>query len=297
MSATKIFDFEEVIGSALKADNSIPLEFYQARDGAQLPFRRYTADSRVHTILIHGSSAHSNYLCSLGEYLSSNDITHVYTPDLRGHGPETKTRGDVSYIDQLEDDIADLITFIQAEAESDIKIIVGGHSSGGSMALRFAESQYGSSVAGTLLLAPYLGSDSPAVRKNAGGWAKPAIPKIIVLSILNRMGIRIFNSTKVLRFNKPEQYITDNETLEYSYNLLTAMHPENFGVSLGNIQTPLIAMIGEDDEIFYPNLFEENIKPYKNDAQIVFIEGAKHLGIVTNKTVMTEAANWIRSIT
>ncbi|WP_194842604.1 alpha/beta hydrolase [Endozoicomonas sp. OPT23] len=296
MGTNGVFYFEEIIDSAAKAENSVPFEFYKARDGAQLPFRRYAAESDVYTILIHGSSADSTYLYSLSDFLSSNNLCHVYTPDLRGHGPETRTRGDISYVDQLEDDIADLIQFIRAKAGADARIIVGGHSSGGSMAVRFAGGQYGNLVTGVVLLAPYLGHDSPAVRKNTGGWAQVSIPKVIAISLLNQLGITFFNRVKVLKFNKQEEYQTEHDTLEYSYNLMTGMQPADFGDSLRRIQVPVISLIGSEDEVFYPSKFEANITPYKKDARVVIVENARHLGIVTDKAVMAEISNWIRSM-
>ena len=43
-------------------------------------------------------------------YLSEEGIAHIITPDLRGHGFSPERRGDIDYIGQLEDDLADLIS-------------------------------------------------------------------------------------------------------------------------------------------------------------------------------------------
>ena len=110
---------------------------FQARDGARLEYRLYPADSNRAVILLHGSGSHSRYLSPLADYLRSEGLARVYTPDLRGHGRAPERRGDVDYIDQLEDDLADLIEVIKRDHPG-IGVVLGGHSSGGGLALRFA---------------------------------------------------------------------------------------------------------------------------------------------------------------
>ena len=46
---------------------------------------------------------------SLGAGLSEQYGLDVVIPDLRGHGPQPVHRGDVDYVGQLKDDVADLI--------------------------------------------------------------------------------------------------------------------------------------------------------------------------------------------
>lgn len=61
---------------------------------------------------------------------------------LRGHSPQPERRGDIDYLGQFEDDLADLVTIIH-EQNSDTILIVGEHSSGGGLAIRFTSSRYG----------------------------------------------------------------------------------------------------------------------------------------------------------
>ncbi len=87
-------------------------------------------------ILIHGSGWHSRYFYRLASHIASVNAAHVYTPDLRGHGEVPQRRGDIDYIDQLEDDLADFVSLIRKEHPT-AKLVVGGHSSGGGLALRW----------------------------------------------------------------------------------------------------------------------------------------------------------------
>jgi non-heme chloroperoxidase len=272
-----------------------PLEPYRTRDGSALSFRRYPAESNTHFILIHGSSAHGAYLHAFAKYLSEENVANVYAPDLRGHGPSPQRRGDIDYIGQLEDDLADLISHIRKGASKDARYIVGGHSSGGGLALRFAGGAHGYLAQGFVLLAPYLGHDAPMVKKNAGGWADASILKIIGISVLDGLGLKHFNDSHVLRFNLPEKYHNGYETLEYSFRLMKGMHPKNYKESLKTTRAPLLIIVGSEDEAFHAKDFEQGILPYKKDVRISFVEGGSHLGIIMSKAAMAEAAHWIES--
>lgn len=270
------------------------LESYTARDGKRLQFRRYAATCKNHIVLVHGSSSHSAYCHAFAKYLAESNAANVYAVDLRGHGVNPERRGDIDYIGQLEDDLADLFTHIQKESPDAEKLVIGGHSSGGGLSLRFAGGKYGTMVQGVLLLAPYLGHKAPMVKRNAGGWVTPNIPKIIGLSILNGLGIKFLIGTKVLRFNLPEKYRTGCETLEYSFRLMKAMHPKSFQMALVNTKCRVLLIVGIRDEAYRTIEFKRKILKYKPDAQIYFVDGATHLGIIMSKGAMVEAAKWIR---
>ena len=84
---------------------------YRARDGAQLGLRRFAPqkDQNPLVILLHGSGWHGGAYVALGEALNEQLGYEVLIPDLRGHGPDPIRRGDLDYIGQFEDDLADLI--------------------------------------------------------------------------------------------------------------------------------------------------------------------------------------------
>ena len=287
------FKFAELFPLREQMNEMPPLEPFKARDGSTLSFRRYPADSKVHAILLHGSSSHSATLHLFAEYLSERNVANVYALDLRGHGPNPQRRGDIDYIGQLEEDVADLIGFIKSEAGNAVRFIVGGHSSGGGMALRFSGSSYGDLIGGVLLLAPYLGYNAPMVKKNAGGWASPNLPKIVGLRILNGFGVKRYNGAKVLRFNLPEKYHNGYETLEYSFRLMSGLHPADYRESLKNTKASLLIVVGTEDEALHAAEFEPGIRPHKPDARISHVQGGSHLGVIMSEPAMEETARWI----
>ena len=290
------FDVTELFPLIDQIAEMAPLEPYKARDGAELRFRRYEANTNVHFILIHGSSSHSAYWHPFAKFVSESGGANVYAVDLRGHGPQPLRRGDIDYIDQLEDDLADLIDHIKASEAGTGRFLIGGHSSGGGMALRFAGGRYKDLVEGALLFAPYLGHKAPMVKKNAGGWVSPNIPKIAALKLLNTFGIRFLNGTKVLTFNLPEKYHTGYETLEYSFRLMEGMHPVSYQTSLVQSKAKIMLVVGTGDEAFRTEQFKKGILPYKPEAEFHFVEGAKHLGLLMNAEAMDAVSSWVRRV-
>ncbi|NRA53098.1 MAG: alpha/beta fold hydrolase [Gammaproteobacteria bacterium] len=148
------------------------LQSYVARDQTRLTYRHYPATSDKIVILIHGSGWHSQQFLPLANFISSQGLAQVYTPDLRGHGASPKRRGDIDYIGQFEHDLADFIGVIKQE-HPNAMLVIGGHSSGGGLAIRFAGGEYGALADAYVLLAPFVYYNAPTTRPNAGGWAQP----------------------------------------------------------------------------------------------------------------------------
>ena len=210
--------------SGLKShyESAPALTEFKARDGNKLSYRFYDSTQKDRVIfLLHGSSAHGEYLHSFAERLKA--VGQVYVPNIRGHYASGNLRGSCSYIGQLEDDFADLINHQTLQGK---KIYVIGHSSGGGLAIRLAGGAYGKLIKGFILLSPAIPT-APTMRQGtAGGWAKVFLGKIIFLSLLNFFRIRFLNHIKVIRFNIPSEYYDREKTTpSYSFNLNNSYHP------------------------------------------------------------------------
>lgn len=271
------------------------LSYFPARDGTRLPYRHYPAHSRVHLILLHGSGWHSRYLYPLARKLSSMQAAEVYTPDLRGHGADPERRGDIDYVDQLEDDLADLVARIVA-GEPAARIAIGGHSSGGGLALRFAGGAHGHEASAVLLLAPFLRHDAPTTRPDTGGWARPRVARITALDILNSIGIESLNGLAVIDFDLPERFRDGTETLTYTYRLNTGFAPRSYPSDLAAIRGPLLVLVGSEDEAFVPERFPATIRRAVPDARVRVVPGASHMGIAVGPEVVPVIAEWLRAL-
>ena len=160
------------------------IERFQARDGTWLGFRHYPSSGPATgraAIVIHGSSGSSGgTIHALSGGLATRGV-ETWAVDIRGHGT-SGTRGDIGYVGQLEDDLADFVALVRKTAPTAPLTLVG-HSSGGGFALRVAGSPIQNLFERTVLLAPYLGYDAPSTRPSSGGWAKADIPRIVGLEL------------------------------------------------------------------------------------------------------------------
>lgn len=274
---------------------SVPqLKTFAARDGTQLAYRHYPAQSDKVIILLHGSGSHSRYLLPLAEFISSEGLAQVYTPDLRGHGSTPKRRGDVDYVGQLDDDLADFITMIRRDNPKAM-IIVGGHSSGGGLAIRFAGSKYGRQADAYMLLSPYLRYNAPTIRPNSGGWAQPYTRRIIGLILLNNVGIRWFNGLTVIDFSMPKKARDGTETLSYTYRLNTSYAPNDYKKDLRAITQPLLVVVGSADEAFYADQFEPVISQLTK-GRVKLLPGVTHMGAVVSPKVRPVVKEWLKGL-
>ncbi len=270
------------------------LKTFAARDGKQLAYRHYPTQSGKVIILLHGSGWHSQYFLPLADFISSEGLAQVYTPDIRGHGRTPERRGDVDYIGQLEDDLADLIAMIRKD-NPNAMLIVGGHSSGGGLAIRFAGSRYGQQADAYVLLAPYLKYNAPTMRSNSGGWAHPQTGCIAGLTMLNNVGIRWFNYLTVIEFNMPEKARDGTETLSYSHRLNTSYAPRNYKKDLSAITQPLFVVAGTADEAFVADQYEPVISQY-TAVQVKLLQAVTHMGVVVSPEVRPVVKEWLEGL-
>ncbi len=275
--------------------SSLPqLNRFIARDGTQLPYRLYPARSDKVLILLHVSGWHSRYFLPLAEFISAEGLSQVYTPDLRGHGATPVRRGDVDYIGQFEDDLADLIAIVRQDKPKAM-LIVGGHSSGGGLTIRFAGSPYGEQANAYFLMAPFLKHNAPTMRPNSGGWARPYTGRIIGLSLLNNVGIHWFDYLTAIEFNMRAEARDGTETLSYSHRLNTAYAPRNYEEDLRAITQPLLVAAGTEDEAFIADQFGPVIAQYTS-VQVELLAGLTHMGVVVRPEIRPVIKKWLQGL-
>jgi non-heme chloroperoxidase len=108
------------------------LSHYAARDGTQLAYRYYPGGGEQVAVLVHGTGTESSVMNALAKRLHG-DGAIVYAPDLRGHSSSGR-RGDIDYIGQLDDDLADFIATIRLEHAS-ARMTLIGFSGGGAFTI------------------------------------------------------------------------------------------------------------------------------------------------------------------
>ncbi|BCJ85516.1 alpha/beta hydrolase [Effusibacillus dendaii] len=244
-------------------------------------------------IILHGISEDSKYLKPLAEFISANNLANVYTPDLRGYGENPVRRGDVDYIGQIEDDIADLIEWI-ATSHCPAKIILAGHSAGGGTAIRFAGSKYVKLVQAYLLLAPLLGPGAPTERPS-DGTLQINKKRLITLFLLNGIGIKKWNYLPVMKNNKPEELRHGSETLEFSFRLLISRTPMKYKRDLQKLNKPTLVLAGSNDEVFASDQYEPVFSEYTK-AKVAIVPNESHDGILSNAEIHQLVKDWIANL-
>jgi non-heme chloroperoxidase len=263
-----------------------------ARDGAPLAVRVYGASGETVIVAIHGSSGRGRYFHPLARYLSERGAATVYALDLRGHGQSGGRRGDVDYIGQLEDDLADVVTVIRRERPT-ARIMLLGHSAGGGLAVRYAGGSSRPSVDGYVLLAPYLGPEAATTKPNAGGWALPDLPKIGELSAKATRGDVSGQDAIVLRFNQPAASADPLQVLGYSFRMLVSLAPRrDVSRDLSALRQPLLLLVGARDESFYPEQYEPTVSPHAKGTFTV-LPDISHLGLVVNRRTAEVIETWL----
>ena len=266
---------------------------YPVRDGGSLPVRHYASSGEDVLIVLHGSGYHSLYLGALGYPIAESGRAHVYTPDLRGHGVSPERRGDVDHIDQMEEDLADLVTWVRGRHPGG-RVFVSGHSSGGGLALRFAGGDHAAGIDGLILLAPYLSHDAPTLASNqVGGWARPKIARIVFLSILNGFGIHALDDTVTIEFEMPEPVRDGTETLAYTHRLNVGFAPRDWRADLAAAPGPILVLVGSEDEAFLADRFPDAIHSGAPEALVELVEGATHLGLPGDPRTADRIQEWI----
>jgi len=271
--------------------NTYPLISFFARDNYALNYRQYNNDEGPLIILIHGSSAHGGLYAPLA--LALSEFGTVITPDLRGHGVHLP-KGDVQYIGQLEDDLTDLIDATRRSMEQ--KVILVGHSSGGGLLVRYAGNPEKHPVDGVVLLAPYLGFNSPTTRTDSGGWAQPLVRRIIGLSMLNAINFKLLNHFTVITFGLPDHGNDLNMIDSYSYRMNTSYAPRyDFKKDMTSLPEFRI-LIGENDEALLANEYDALLNSFDNLGSVRVFDGLSHLDIIDSEEIVEDISMFIERI-
>lgn len=245
-------------------------------------------------VVVHGSGWYGGGYSRLAQSLSDAGFS-VVLPDLRGHGQSTAPRGDVDYIGQLEDDLAELI----AEFKSDHPVFMVGHSSGGGLVIRFAGGAHGELLDGAVLIAPYLKYNAPTMRENAGGRNKLLTRRIIGISMLNMIGINWFDHLTIIQFNFPEFVLLGPEgemaTKEYSYRMNQSFSPR-FEYRNDVAALPFYLLIaGEQDEAFFADQYEPLMHPMNPNGRFELVPNLGHMDVLSDASFVDRISEYLGS--
>jgi non-heme chloroperoxidase len=249
-------------------------QFFAARDGTQLSYRRYPGSTRDTVVLVHGSSGDSASMHLVAQTLNARGVT-VYALSMRGHDG-TGRSGDIDYVGQLDDDVADFVKMLGPKHKGERRTLLG-FSSGGGFVLRFAGGSSATLFDRFVLVSPQLPIDSPVMRPGAGGWVSVAVPRIVVLTFLSRAGIHTFEGLPVLAFAVPPEK-RHVQTAFYSFRMVRNFGPTRQYLSdVHKAPGPVVLLAGTKDEVFYSDRYAALLKPARPDLDVVLVPGLGHM--------------------
>src|SRR5262249_31076770 len=127
---------------------------------------------------------------------------------------------------------------------------------------------------------PFIASDSPTSRQNAGGWVGLAMPRLIALSILDGFGLPWLQGLPVVHFATTAD-ADQNRTPVYSYRLLTGMHLDRaWRAEIARIARPTAIVIGADDELFNADQFKPLFTALNPRILVTVVPGLGHLAMI-----------------
>jgi non-heme chloroperoxidase len=270
-----------VMASMVAPTGSIDLNFppprqFKARDGAKLRYYAYPADPGKVAVLVHGSAGPGTSMHALAQALRGADVT-AYVLDICGHGGSGR-RGDIDYVGQLDDDLADFVAELGTPKSGEIRTLVG-FSAGAGFAIRLAGRPQGLLFDRYVFLAPIL-PGAPTLRPDAGGWTNIAIPRAVTIALLDRLGIHWFDGLPVISYAiSPVQ--SQTMTGNYSYRLMM-----NFGAGgqyqtyLRNIRRPAAILVGDADEQVVADQFAPLMERLGVTIPVTLVRNQKHADMI-----------------
>lgn len=263
--------------------------YFTVRDNKRIFAYRFPNRSESTIVLIHGVASSAYLYNKTAGLLQEATQAEIYAIDLRGHGQSDGNSGDVDYINQYVDDLADIIKEIRKEKPNG-KIIITGHSMGGGVALRYAMEKQYEQPDGFLLFAPLIGHNSPAFQQGqsdeqAEAFMKIHIERIIGLKMLNEINNHEYDSLPVLFFNLPETV----PLRKYSYRANKSMTPDDYVTGLKAVKVPMLVLIGSNDEAFSAEALQKAVLE-NSSAKVHIIDKTTHNGVRHN----TQSFNFIK---
>lgn len=270
--------------------NSSAVVTFKMRDGIKIHAQKFEHDSNSTVLLLHGTLSSSYTYNKMSGLLREAVQANIIAVDLRGHGQSGGIPGDVTTLNQYAEDLEDLILAIKKENPKEV-IILAGHSMGGGIVLRHAETFPETNIDAYLLFAPNLGNNAPTVSQELNlesDFIKTHLSRGLGLKVLNEFGIHKYDSLKVVYYNLPEQM----PIRSYSYRSMQASFPADYRKALRGITKPMLVLVGENDEAFVAEEYPSLINAYSS-GDVFIVEDESHNGIRHNKVAMDKVRDWV----
>ena len=265
----------------------------KARDGVPIKNNLYPGREDRAVVLVHSSTGSGVEMLKLAQTLQAAGAT-VCPMSLRGHGGSGTANGDVAYLGQLDDDLADLVKGLGLDRPG-MHRTLAGFSSGGELVLRIAGGPQASLFDDYLALSPYITRIPPTNKPNSGGWAGVAMPRIVALSLL-KGGRRTWPGSRGWGGGGGSQG-RNNRTPVYSFRLVASLQlGRDWRAVLARIKAPTAIVIGANDELFNADQFQPTMQAINPRIGVTVVPNEGHLAMIADPAATTAIAGAWRKL-
>jgi alpha-beta hydrolase superfamily lysophospholipase len=278
--------------SAMDIRQTPSQQFFTASDGGQIAYRTYSGNDALHIVLVHGSACFGDQFHLLARHLSGEGVATVHTLDMRGHGQSTSKVDEFSRYGQ---DVIEFARMISA-ANPARKIVIGGHSAGGGLVINIARSEYAGGIAGWLLLAPFVAIADKSVRPYFGGWVKRfRRPKFIAVVMANALGVRRFNNSSLLSFDREACFHDPRYAREWPFNAIFGFGPGATDSYKKTIEgAPVLLLVGDADNCFLAQEYPRALKDIAPSGECRIIEELGHWDVLVDGQALDMCIGWLK---
>ncbi len=120
------------------------------------------------------------------------------------------------------------------------------------------------------------------------------MPRIIGLTILDRLGVTWFQHLPVVAFAVPAR-VQARLAPTYSFVMQQDFFaPRDDLERLGQVRAPLAVLVGDRDEIFHADRFAPLLDPLRPGTPVQVLPGVDHMGIITQPGAMAAVVATLR---
>jgi len=94
----------------------------------------------------------------------------------------------------------------------------------------------------------------------------------------------------------PKEYCDGTETLSYSFRLNTGYAPRNYKKDFAKMKQKGLIVVGTNDESFIAEEFEPEVSKYKEDVEVIKVDGLTHMGLVMGDEIKPIIKEWFNGI-
>lgn len=219
---------------------------HTAADGTELLVRSWAPSGapRAAMVLVHGLAEHSGRYEHVGAALADAGIA-VTAPDLRGFGASAGYR---AYVGSIDDYLVDLDPLVGAAAEGGIPVVLLGHSMGGLIALRYAQTRRRPDF--LILSAPSVDAAIPAPKRLMARLLRRVVPKLALLNDIEGEQLSRDPAVGEAYFSDPNVF--PKTTVALGGAMLEAMGP----AMADGIPMPALVIHGAQDTLVMPESSE-----------------------------------------